>query len=222
MVEGFSWPFVGRIFAGMIAVCVVASCATGAEDDKVVERVDVAQEVLEGPFDPPVGESLTPEGSFDFPSVAGDEEVVAPERILFGEDNQDEVEEARESNGSHDDAVDPDTESPTVDEEQVCPPPLPQVFPPPGLRIEGSHDDEEFEKERQLWWEETMAELYLNYARQLIGLQETIAQSCVSEIGASWRVIERDGEVFFGTEDYRIDRINVVITNSEIEDATNG
>lgn len=49
------------------------------------------------------------------------------------------------------------------------------------------------------------------YAQKLVGYGEENAESCVSEAGFGWRVVERDGEFFPVTMDYRFDRINASV-----------
>jgi hypothetical protein len=48
--------------------------------------------------------------------------------------------------------------------------------------------------------------------QRLIGLSEDAAQTLAKELGFEMRVTERDGEQFPATADYRVDRVNVVIT----------
>jgi hypothetical protein len=60
------------------------------------------------------------------------------------------------------------------------------------------------------------------YGQQLIGFDETAALTCVEDAGLTWRVVARDGESFPITMDYRIERLNAVITDSIVTEITVG
>lgn len=59
--------------------------------------------------------------------------------------------------------------------------------------------------------DEEIPEQLGGYAQKLVGYGEENAESCVSEAGFGWRIVERDGEFFPVTMDYRFDRINARI-----------
>jgi len=48
-------------------------------------------------------------------------------------------------------------------------------------------------------------------ARRLIGMDESVAESCAAAERWAFRVTARDGEYFLVTADYRADRVNVTI-----------
>jgi hypothetical protein len=59
--------------------------------------------------------------------------------------------------------------------------------------------------------DEEISEQLGGYAQKLVGYSEENAESCVSEAGFGWRVVERNGEFFPVTMDYRFDRINASV-----------
>lgn len=59
-------------------------------------------------------------------------------------------------------------------------------------------------------------------AERLLGLDESAAVSVAKESGFEVRVVERDGEQFPATMDYRMDRINVVVTQGVVSRADIG
>lgn len=59
-------------------------------------------------------------------------------------------------------------------------------------------------------------------AERLLGLDENAAVSMAKESGFEVRVVERDGEQFPATMDYRMDRINVVVTQGVVSRADIG
>lgn len=61
-----------------------------------------------------------------------------------------------------------------------------------------------------------------DYGQQLIGFDETAALTCVEDAGLMWRVVARDGESFPITMDYRIERLNAVITDSIVTEVSVG
>jgi hypothetical protein len=67
-----------------------------------------------------------------------------------------------------------------------------------------------------------VAESSLNFAQQLVGFSEKTAESCVTDAGLVWRVVERDGELFVVTQDYNPLRVNVVIEISEVTEVRVG
>lgn len=67
-----------------------------------------------------------------------------------------------------------------------------------------------------------VAESTLKFAQQLVGFSEKTAESCVTDAGLVWRVVERDGEPFVVTQDYNPLRVNVVIESSEVTEVRVG
>lgn len=53
-------------------------------------------------------------------------------------------------------------------------------------------------------------------AKTLISMSEGEAEDCSNLLGWTFRVVERDGEIFAGTFDYRTDRVNVTINKGLI------
>lgn len=53
-------------------------------------------------------------------------------------------------------------------------------------------------------------------ADALIGLTESAATGCADELGWGFRVVQRDGEDFPATMDYRADRVSVVVENDTV------
>lgn len=60
------------------------------------------------------------------------------------------------------------------------------------------------------------------YALELAGLNELTAQRCAEEAGFVWRVAGRDGESFFVTLDYNPRRVNAIIVEELVTEATVG
>lgn len=89
-----------------------------------------------------------------------------------------------------------------------CPEP-PAISPMPD--VQGDED-----------WFATTAEIVNDYAVQLVGFDEKAAEACVSSAGLTWRVIARDGEYFAVTLDYSPQRVNVVIEDSIVQEASSG
>lgn len=69
---------------------------------------------------------------------------------------------------------------------------------------------------------DAMVEKLSDYAEKLLRFRESNAESCVREVGFGWRVIERDGELFPVTMDYRTDRINASIRGGLVADVSIG
>jgi len=59
-------------------------------------------------------------------------------------------------------------------------------------------------------------------AEEIIGLTEDKAAAVVEGAGLAWRVVERDGEQFPVTADYRTDRVNAVIADGVVTSAKVG
>lgn len=59
-------------------------------------------------------------------------------------------------------------------------------------------------------------------ALQLVGLSERASELCAEINGWGYRVVQRDGEDFAATMDYRSNRINVKIKDDEVIDVTVG
>jgi hypothetical protein len=59
-------------------------------------------------------------------------------------------------------------------------------------------------------------------AGQLVGLSERAGELCATLNGWSYRVIQRDGEDFAVTMDYRSNRINVKVKSDKIFEVTVG
>lgn len=59
-------------------------------------------------------------------------------------------------------------------------------------------------------------------ADELIGLTESAATACADELGWGFRVVQRDGEDFPATMDYRADRVSVVVENDTVVMVTVG
>jgi len=53
-------------------------------------------------------------------------------------------------------------------------------------------------------------------AALLVGLAEVDAEQCAMALGWTWRVGERDGEVFAVTADYSTTRVTVIVTNGAV------
>lgn len=51
------------------------------------------------------------------------------------------------------------------------------------------------------------------------GLEESRAEEILEDAGFAMRVVERDGETFIITEDYRLDRVNVVVVDEVVVDS---
>jgi hypothetical protein len=60
------------------------------------------------------------------------------------------------------------------------------------------------------------------WAQDLIGMGEGAAEKCALDAGYTWRVTERDGEMFALTMDYYPTRINVVVEKGLITEAYSG
>jgi hypothetical protein len=71
------------------------------------------------------------------------------------------------------------------------------------------------------WFEDTAA-IVDEYAEVLVGFDEEAAEACVDDAGLAWRVVARDGEHFAVTEDYRPERVNVVIDKSVVMETSAG
>ena len=53
-------------------------------------------------------------------------------------------------------------------------------------------------------------------ANTLISMTETDGENCANLLGWTFRIVEKDGEIFAGTFDYRTDRLNVIIVKDAI------
>jgi hypothetical protein len=71
------------------------------------------------------------------------------------------------------------------------------------------------------WFEDT-ALIVEEYAQQLLGFDELVAERCAEDAGLSWRVTARDGEYFAVTADYSPQRVNAVIEKSVVTEASAG
>ena len=71
-------------------------------------------------------------------------------------------------------------------------------------------------------WFDNTARIVDTYAEQLVGFDETAAQTCVEDAGLIWRVVARDGEYFGVTADYSPQRINAVIEDAIVMEITVG
>jgi len=86
--------------------------------------------------------------------------------------------------------------------------------PPPSL--EGPAGESEFDQTERIAMDTTM------WAQELIGMSEEAAEKCAVDAGYTWRVTERDGEMFAMTMDYYPTRINVVVENGLVTEAFSG
>ena len=59
-------------------------------------------------------------------------------------------------------------------------------------------------------------------AAKLLGLNENTAVACAENEGWGVRVVQRDGEEFMVTADYRADRVNLVVENDVVTSVTVG
>jgi hypothetical protein len=59
-------------------------------------------------------------------------------------------------------------------------------------------------------------------AEKVVGLAEAEAVDLVESVGGVARVVARDGETFSGTEDYRVDRINLRVEDGKVTTASIG
>lgn len=66
------------------------------------------------------------------------------------------------------------------------------------------------------------SESVVSFAEGLIGLEESLARSCVEGSNLLWRVVARDDEAFAVTFDYRSNRVNAVIEDSLVTDISIG
>ena len=60
------------------------------------------------------------------------------------------------------------------------------------------------------------------FAATLIGMSEQDAIAAIEDEGLIARVVARDGEYFMVTEDYSVSRINLVIENDRVTEASVG
>jgi len=60
------------------------------------------------------------------------------------------------------------------------------------------------------------------FGKDLIGMAQAEAITCVEDAGLIWRVYEEDGEMFALTMDYRAERVNVKIEKGIVQDAYSG
>ena len=68
----------------------------------------------------------------------------------------------------------------------------------------------------------TGSEISQTMANQLVGMTERAAQACAMTNKWSFRTIARDGEDFPVTMDYRMDRINLKVSNDRVIEVTVG
>ncbi|NDA39028.1 MAG: hypothetical protein EBX86_02910 [Actinobacteria bacterium] len=66
------------------------------------------------------------------------------------------------------------------------------------------------------------SEISVKRATQLVGLSERASELCAEINGWGYRVVQRDGEDFAVTMDYRSNRINVKIKDDEVIEVTVG
>ena len=59
-------------------------------------------------------------------------------------------------------------------------------------------------------------------AGKLVGLTEKTAAACAESEGWRVRVVQRDGEEFMVTADYRVDRVNLVVEDDVVTNVTVG
>jgi hypothetical protein len=60
------------------------------------------------------------------------------------------------------------------------------------------------------------------FPKNLVGLTEEDAKAKITALGMKCRVRNRDGERFMGTCDYRLDRVNLSISDGKVSNATIG
>jgi hypothetical protein len=60
------------------------------------------------------------------------------------------------------------------------------------------------------------------YAQALIGMKKTASQDCAASLGWQYRIGQEDDQIFAVTQDFRSDRITVVINNGVIKQALVG
>lgn len=58
--------------------------------------------------------------------------------------------------------------------------------------------------------------------RPYLGKKEADAGRAAERRGLKWRVVERDGEAFMITKDYRLDRVNFKVRNGKVFEAYRG
>ena len=59
-------------------------------------------------------------------------------------------------------------------------------------------------------------------AATLVGMKKNIAISCVESLSGTYRIAQEDGQDFALTKDYRVDRVNLYLENSQVIKATVG
>jgi heat shock protein HslJ len=70
--------------------------------------------------------------------------------------------------------------------------------------------------------EPTVSDATQQMAADVVGLPEAEAQAAVEGAGLTFRVVSRDGESFAVTDDYSLTRINVVVVDGAVTEATIG
>jgi hypothetical protein len=70
--------------------------------------------------------------------------------------------------------------------------------------------------------EPSPGEVQPEQAARLVGLTEAEAEAAAAERGWAFRVVERDGETFPVTDDFRTDRVNVVVDGGVVTSVTIG
>jgi heat shock protein HslJ len=70
--------------------------------------------------------------------------------------------------------------------------------------------------------EPTISDATQEMAADVVGLPEAEAQAAVEGAGLTFRVVSRDGESFAVTDDYSLTRINVVVVDGAVTEATIG
>jgi len=60
------------------------------------------------------------------------------------------------------------------------------------------------------------------FIKSLMGLAEKTAVETIKNAGFRARIRSRDGESFAGTCDYRLDRVNLYITDDKVKNASVG
>ena len=87
---------------------------------------------------------------------------------------------------------------------------------PPAPSLEGPAGESDFDQMDRIAMDTTQ------WAQELIGMSEEVAEKCALDAGYTWRVTERDGEMFALTMDYYPTRINVVVDKGLITEAYSG
>jgi hypothetical protein len=87
---------------------------------------------------------------------------------------------------------------------------------PQAPSLEGPAGESDFDQMERIAMDTTM------WAQELIGMSEGAAEKCAVDAGYTWRVTERDGEMFAMTMDYYPTRINVAVENGVVTEAFSG